>query len=119
VNRRFRLTRSSDFQRVRQSGKSYAHPLLVLIALPSKEQATRIGVTAGRSVGKAVQRNRAKRILRSAIHPYLRQLRLGWDIILIARHRLLEATFQQTQAVLASLLGRASLLSNHERADEP
>jgi len=92
---------------------------MVLIAQPNELQAIRIGVTAGRSVGKAVQRNRAKRVLRSAMHPYLEQLRAGWDIVLIARHRLLEASFQQTQAALDALLGRARLLANHERPSQP
>jgi ribonuclease P protein component len=112
VKRRFRLTRSTDFQRVRQLGKSYAHPLMVLIALPGEEPGIRIGVTAGRSVGKAVQRNRAKRILRSVLQPYLSELRPGWDIVLIARHPLVEADYKQAQSALANLIQRAKLLSN-------
>ena len=92
---------------------------MVLIALPNETQVVRIGVTAGRSVGKAVQRNRAKRVLRSVMQPYLHQLRAGWDVVLIARVRLLEASFQQTQAALVNLLGRARLLANHERPSEP
>jgi ribonuclease P protein component len=116
VKRRFRLTSSADFQRVRQQGKSYAHPLMVLIALPNPEPAIRIGVTAGRSVGNAVQRNRAKRLLRNAIHAYLPDLRKGWDIVLIARHPLIEAEFQQVQNALAALIQRAKLLSNDARS---
>jgi ribonuclease P protein component len=92
---------------------------MVLIALPNEAQVIRIGVTAGRSLGKAVQRNRAKRVLRSAMHPYLQHMHAGWDVVLIARYRLLEASFQQTQAALAALLGRARLLANHERPSEP
>jgi len=92
---------------------------MVLIAQPNETQAVRIGVTAGRSVGKAVQRNRAKRVLRSAIYPYLLRLQDGWEVGLIARRRLLEASFQQTQAALVSLLGRARLLANHEGPSEP
>jgi ribonuclease P protein component len=110
VKRRFRLTSSADFQRVRQQGKSYAHPLLVLVVLPNQGEQTRCGVAAGRSVGKAVQRNRAKRLLRSAIGPQLLALLPGWDVILIARHPILKATFGQTQAALLTLLQRAKLL---------
>jgi ribonuclease P protein component len=57
VKRRFRLTRSTDFKRVRSSGKSYAHPLVVLYALPSDQPHMRIGVAASKAVGNAVQRN--------------------------------------------------------------
>ena len=110
MKRRFRLTSSADFQCVRQQGKSYAHPLLVLVALPNQAERIRCGVAAGRSVGKAVQRNRAKRLLRSAIGPHLPALAPGWDIILIARHPILKATFGQTQAALLTLLQKARLL---------
>jgi ribonuclease P protein component len=112
VKRRFRLTRSTDFQRVRQNGKSYAHPLMVLVALPNPEAGVRIGVTAGRSVGNAVQRNRAKRILRSAVQPVLAELPPGWDIVLIARQPLVHAAFHQAQDALAALMQRAKLLND-------
>lgn len=112
MNRKFRLSRSTDFQRVRRLGKSYAHPLLVFVAYPNPDaQAeTRCGVTAGRSVGGAVQRNRAKRLLRSVIQPYLPGLPPGWDLALIARRPLLEASYPQIQAALHTLLRRARLL---------
>ena len=88
---------------------------MVLIAFPNQEEALRVSVTAGRSVGKAVQRNRAKRILRSLIHPYLDKLPNGWDIVLIARGPLIEASFQQAESALAGLIQRAKLLSNNGR----
>jgi len=110
VQRRFRLTRSTDFKRVRRSGKSYAHPLIVLASLPGETEALHIGVTAGRSVGNAVHRNRAKRLLRAALQPFLNDMILGWDVVLVARQPLAEATFQQTCAALAVLLKRAHLL---------
>ena len=110
MNRRFRLTRSANFERVRRFGKSYAHPLVVLIALPNQAERSRFGVAAGRSVGNAVRRNRAKRLLRSALQQQLPVIKPGWDVVLIARHRMTGATFQQTVTALASLLGRAKLL---------
>lgn len=110
MERKFRLTRSTDFQRVRRFGKSYAHPLLVLVTYSSEHQEVRCGVAAGRSLGKAVQRNRAKRLLRSAIQPHLASLSPGWDLVLIARQPILEASFPQIQAALQTLLRRAHLL---------
>jgi ribonuclease P protein component len=123
VKRDFRLTRSTDLKRVRNNGKSYAHPLVVLIALRSTEDRLRevshsgeaprsgVGVIAGRSVGGAVQRNRTKRLLREAMRALLPVLRPGWDLILIARQPLLKATFQQAQAALSQLMRRADLLA--------
>jgi ribonuclease P protein component len=110
VKRRFRLTQSTDFQRVRRFGKSYAHPLMVLIALPNDLASSRIGVAAGRTLGKAVQRNRAKRLLRATVAPLLPAITPGWDILLIARLPILQASFGQIEAGLEVLLKRAKLL---------
>ncbi len=110
MNRNFRLTGSTNFKRVRRSGKSYAHPLVVLVVLPDDGGTTRIGVTAGKAVGKAVQRNRAKRLLREALRPLLPKLRPGWKVILIARSPLLTADFTEIQACLTQLLMRANLI---------
>lgn len=92
---------------------------MVLIALPNQEETCRIGVMASRSVGKAVQRNRAKRVLRSAIQPYLPRLKPGWNIVLIARSLLTKATFQQTQAALLTLMQRAALLQDGNDIGNP
>ena len=65
---KFRLTRSEDFKRVRRIGKSYAHPLVVLVVQASETSThVRVGVAAGKTTGTAVHRNRAKRLLREAI----------------------------------------------------
>ncbi|MBN1149432.1 MAG: ribonuclease P protein component [Anaerolineales bacterium] len=110
MKRRFRLTKSTNFQRVRRLGKSYAHPLVVLLALPNQAERSRFGVAAGRALGGAVQRNRAKRLIRAALQPCLAAVPAGWDIVLIARRPLAEASFQQTRAAIVSLLRRAELL---------
>lgn len=110
MNRRFRLTSSTDFRRVRRLGKSYAHPLIVLISLYNDDDQTRIGVAAGRSVGNAVQRNRVKRLLRAAVQPYLTRIVPGWNVILIARRPMIDADFGRVQESLIGLLRRAHLL---------
>jgi ribonuclease P protein component len=110
VQRKFRLTRSTDFKRVRRKGKSYAHPFVVLVVQTSEVPRVRVGVTAGRSVGGAVQRNRAKRLLREAIRPLLSELLPGRDLILIARPALLSKSLQDIRQVLTSLFHRAQVL---------
>ena len=115
MQRSFRLTRSEDFKRVRRDGKSYAHPLVVLIVQNNDQPRVRVGVAAGKSVGTAVIRNRAKRLLREAMRPYLASLASGWDLILIARPALVSATLEDTQRALLNLLQRAKVLTpKHE-----
>jgi ribonuclease P protein component len=111
VKRRFRLTRSTDIKRVRRSGKSYAHPLVILYALQSEPEGVRVGVSAGLAVGNAVKRNRAKRLLRAAMGELLAQTTPGFDLLLIARSELPESDLQQTRTALSTLLGQAGLLA--------
>jgi ribonuclease P protein component len=95
--------------RVRRLGKSYAHPLLVLVVLTNHKGETRAAVTAGRSLGGAVRRNRAKRLLREALRPLLPDIAPGWDIVLVARRPIAEAKLHQLQDVLFYLMNRAHL----------
>ena len=116
MQRSFRLTRSEDFKRVRRDGKSYAHPLVVLIALnsenndPSRVRPVRAGVAAGKSVGTAVYRNRAKRLLREAIRTLLPGITSGSDLILVARPALASASLTDVREALLTLLQRAKLI---------
>jgi len=112
LQRKFRLTRSTDFKRVRRFGKSYAHPLVVLIVQPSDQPKIRVGVAAGKTVGMAVRRNRAKRLLRAAMQRLLPDIAAGSDILLIARQPLPASTLNETRAALQSLLRRAGLLAS-------
>jgi ribonuclease P protein component len=117
MNRRLRLTSSIDFKRVRRTGKSVAHPLAVLVAVPTGRPGSRFGFTAGRAVGGAVQRNLAKRRLREALRPLMPRVVSGWDAILIARPALLDADWPSVQAAIAGLLARAHLVESNDRSD--
>lgn len=96
--------------RVRRSGKSYAHPLIVLIVLPNELDLSRVAVAAGRAVGKAVERNHVKRRIREAIRSLFPSISSGWDILIIARQPAASASFLQIQEALETLLQRARLL---------
>jgi len=113
LKRKFRLTSPTDFKRVRRYGKSYAHPLIVLVALPNEETQSRFGVAVGRTLGNAVKRNRVKRTLREALRPMLPAITPGWDVILIARRPIAEATFDEVQQAVIQLLKRVGLLEEN------
>ncbi len=97
-----RLTSSTDFRRVRRTGNTHAHPLVLLMAARSDSERTRVGVSATRSVGGAVRRNRAKRRLRAAIRE--EQLDPGWDLVLVARPALTEAAWDDVSGAVHALL---------------
>ncbi len=110
MERGIRLRRHSDIERVYSQGKSWAHPLLVLIVRPNHLGVSRVGVTASRKVGGAVERNRAKRLLREAArHLYSEFEAEGWDVLLIARPELVQAKAMDVERALVLLLERAGL----------
>ena len=74
---------------------------------------SRFAVAAGRRVGPAVARNRAKRLLREAVRSHLDEIEPGWDCLLIARHGAADATFLDVQTAVGQLLSRAHLVSYH------
>ena len=87
--RRGRLSRSGDFDRVYREGRSQANRFLVLYAFPRGEDAAdedvRLGLSVGRKVGGAVDRNKVKRALREAFWALTERLPEGYDFVLVAR----------------------------------
>ena len=88
--RRRRLSRSGDFQRVYREGSSRANRYLVLYRFPRAdddrgEDGPRLGVSVGRKVGGAVQRNRVKRVLREAFWAAEAEFPPGDDYVVVAR----------------------------------
>lgn len=111
MERQIRLRRPADFEQVRRDGQSWAHPLLVLAARPNGRDQTRIGVVASRKVGPAVDRNRAKRLLRESARRLYPQIPPGWDLVLIARREIVAVQEPQVRAALRHLLERSDVLS--------
>lgn len=115
MERKHRLIRSIDFKRVRRMGKSLAHPFAVLIVHRNDIAVTRLGVSAAKSVGNAVKRNRAKRRLREILRSHLPEIVSGWDVVVIARPEAVDAKWDMLQSAIRDLLQRSGLLRESDR----
>lgn len=107
MERRQRLTRSSDFGRVRKLGHSWAQPLFVFSAVRNGLDCTRLGFIVSRRIGTAVVRNRVKRQLREAVRRHLSEFAPGYDVVLLARAPIAGAAFAEIEEALAQALRRA------------
>lgn len=111
MKRIYSLTEGHQFQRTRAKGRSWAHPLLVLVAAPNGLEITRCGFSVGKRLGKAHTRNRLKRELREAVRVRHPGLKKGFDLVWIARQNLTEATdFWTIDRTVDDLLKRARLV---------
>jgi len=106
-----RLTRPADFDRVRSQGQAHGTSLCVVIVARNASGPARIGVAAGKRIGGAVQRNRARRLLREGVRPLYPSIAPGWDIVLLARHAILDVKSTRVTAQLEQVFRRLKLIA--------
>ena len=94
------LNLNREFKRLYGRGKSSVHPILVTYRMKNRLGCNRIGITAGKKVGNAVSRNRARRLIREAYRQLEPQLPVGWDLVFVARTR---TTLCKMDAVKAAM----------------
>lgn len=79
------LNLNSQFRRLYKKGKSYVTPTMVVYAIKNNQGENRLGITAGKKVGGAVERNRAKRRIRELFRVSQGNLQKGYDFCIVAR----------------------------------
>ncbi len=117
----FRLRPHGEFDRVRQTGRSWSHPLLIIIAqtrAAGSIDRARVSVTSGKKLGGAVVRNRVKRKLRAAVQQVYPHLGSTIDLIVIARQPMLEASVLDITQALTTTLQRARLWIERSSAED-
>jgi ribonuclease P protein component len=122
--RRRRLSRSGEFERVYREGRSHASRHLVVYAFPRSEgddSEPRLGVSVGRKLGGAVERNRMKRLLREAFWASADDLRASHDFVIVARpaagELAREGGERAIEAELRGVLAEAGLAGGQEQAE--
>jgi ribonuclease P protein component len=109
MKREERLTKTEQYTKVYNEGITQVDHLLVLKAMPNQLKFSRYGISVSKHVGKAVVRNRVKRILREILR--LTQMCPGWDIILIARSPSAIGDYQELNKSVTKLLSRARIVT--------
>jgi len=118
LNHAVRLRKNTEFQLVRQQGRSIMSPLLILAWMPNDVAKIRVGFVVSKRVSKrAVDRNYIKRLLSEAMRALLPRLPSGLDIVVSARQKANMVDLRTLEQDMSTLLRRAHLFEARPEVD--
>ena len=104
-----RLKKRYQFNYVYKSGEHFSSEHLVLYVSSSKTQSIKVGFAVTKKVGHAVVRNKIRRRLREIIQKQLPSLKQNYNIIVVAKDNVSEASFEKLTQETTKLLNKANL----------
>ena len=100
-----RLKKAGDFRKIYKDGLAVVNPYIVVRFIPSNQaRVSRIGFAVSKKIGKAVERNRVKRILREACRRQCDLLPEGSDMVFIARPKIKGIGYALVEKQIALIL---------------
>src|SRR5271156_1707188 len=113
LNRASRLAQSRDFARVRQQGERLAQGCLIANwnKLPSGAR-PKLGVVTSKKIGGAIERSRARRLLRESFRLHQHEFAQPVELVLVARHSIAGKKFADVEKDFLAALNRAKLLKD-------
>ncbi len=109
MQRHLRLRHRDDFRHLRKHGTVWRHPFLILSVTPNQRAHNRYGFITTKQLGKAVARNRIRRLLREAVRHAHPQLHTGYDMVLIARQSIVGQPYEAVRAAVYRVLCDAEI----------
>lgn len=110
------LKKNSEFRRLYSKGKSAVSPYMVVYCRKNGRDVNRVGYTVSVKLGHAVVRNRVRRRLREIYRLNSPALKKGWDIVIVARGRCVDARYAKMDEAFLALCGKLSLLEDAQEA---
>jgi ribonuclease P protein component len=113
LNRASRLAQSRDFARVRQQGQRLVLGCLIANWNRLPDGAVpKLGVVTSKKIGGAVQRSRARRLLRESFRQHQHEFAQPVELVLVARNSIAGKKFADVEKDFLAALNRAKLLKN-------
>lgn len=98
------------FRRAYNKASSFVGPYTVVYIMKNRNQGIRLGITTGKKIGKAVCRNRARRVITAAFRECFSDISGNYDIIIVARPKILTVKSNCVTQSLQKLFKNAGIL---------
>ncbi|MEE1138811.1 MAG: ribonuclease P protein component [Acutalibacteraceae bacterium] len=111
------LKQNTEFHRAYGRGKVKASPSIVTYVVKNRGQGIRMGITAAKKLGSAVERNRCRRIIRAAFSSIYPQCSGNYDIVFVARFKTKKLRSSDLEPVMRSHLTELGVASGSVEAE--
>ena len=105
------IKQNYEFRRAYNKGRNFVSPYLVTYCFKKKYGGVKIGITSGKKIGKAVVRNRCRRVIREAFRSLYQETHGNWDIIFVARSATVYKKSTEISVIMRKHLKEAGVLS--------
>lgn len=99
------IKKNRDFQKIYDTGKSYANRQLVMYVSENLIEDTRIGISVSKKVGNSVVRHHMTRLIREIFRLNRENIRQGLDIIVVVRVAAKTSDYKQLEGAFLHLCG--------------
>lgn len=104
------INRNNVFKRAYLRGRYFVSPELVTYVIKNRDRSTRVGITTSKKIGKAVQRNRARRVIKEAYRLIFDNIKIGFDIVFVARKKTSLVNMNKVKRQMIYHLEKAGIL---------
>ncbi len=108
------LQKDRDFRKVYRHRNSMANRLLIIYIRENQEEYNRVGFTVSKKVGKATVRNRVKRRMKESYRLRHHHVKLGYDVVFIARDTAADSSLAEIDSAMMHLLRKKKLIKKKD-----
>ncbi len=107
------LNKNGDFRRLYHRGTTVADPALVIYYMKNHAGICRIGITTGKKIGNAVERNRSRRIIKAAFNDLIAFVPPCYDFVFVARSRTKYKKSTEIKVIMESAFKKAKIIGDN------